>query len=180
MRNKDGIDDLDIDDLYNNLKVFKANIKGSSGSSSNSQNVAFLSVEDTSSNNESNSPQLDDEDLEQIDHDNLKKWTLNGRRGHFARECRAPRNQGNMNGDAGYRSRENTRRTVPVETSDALVVQDNALIVQDGLGYDWSYIAQDEPTKSALMAYTANSSGFDTKVQSCSKNCVKTYGKLQK
>ncbi|GJX38791.1 hypothetical protein Tco_0252094 [Tanacetum coccineum] len=40
------------------------------------------------------------------------------------------------NGDAGYRSRDNTRRTVPVETSDALVVQDNALIVQDGLGYD--------------------------------------------
>ncbi|GKC72391.1 hypothetical protein Tco_1118274 [Tanacetum coccineum] len=42
MRNKDGIDDLDIDDLYNNLKVFEANIKGSSGSSSNSQNVAFV------------------------------------------------------------------------------------------------------------------------------------------
>ncbi|GKA46860.1 hypothetical protein Tco_0739743 [Tanacetum coccineum] len=57
-------------------------------------------------------------------------------RGHFARECRAPRNQGNMNRDAGYRSRDNTRRTVPVETSNALVVHDNALIVQDGLGYD--------------------------------------------
>ncbi|GJR44618.1 hypothetical protein Tco_1312721 [Tanacetum coccineum] len=27
MRNKDGIDDLDIDDLYNNLKVFEADIK---------------------------------------------------------------------------------------------------------------------------------------------------------
>ncbi|GJT21142.1 putative ribonuclease H-like domain-containing protein [Tanacetum coccineum] len=102
------------------------------------------------------------------------------RRGHFARECRAPRNQGNRNGDAGYRSRDNTRRTVPVETSDALVVQDNALIVQDRLGYDWSYIAQDEPTEFALMAYTSNSSGSDTKVQSCSKNCVKTYEKLQK
>ncbi|GKD03322.1 hypothetical protein Tco_1178296 [Tanacetum coccineum] len=49
-----------------------------------------------------------------------------------------------------------------VETSDALVVQDNALIVQDRLGYDWSYIAQDEPTKFALMAYTSNSSGSDT------------------
>ncbi|GJR48987.1 ribonuclease H-like domain-containing protein [Tanacetum coccineum] len=221
MRNKDGIDDLDIDDLYNNLKVFEANIKGSSGSSSNSQNVAFLSAEDTSSSNESNSPQLDDEDLEQIDHDDLEemdlKWQVamlsmrvkrfykktgrklifNGkepvgfdktkvecfnchRRGHFARECRAPRNQGNRNGDAGYRSRDNTRRTVPVETSDALVVQDNALIVQDGLGYDWSYIAQDEPTEFALMAYTANSSGSDTEVQSCSKNYVKTYEKLQK
>ncbi|GJV40103.1 putative reverse transcriptase domain-containing protein [Tanacetum coccineum] len=99
------------------------------------------------------------------------------RRGHFARKCRALRNQGNRNGDAGYRSRDNTRRTVSVETSDAFVVQDNALIVQDGLGYDWSYIAQDEPTEFALMAYTL---GSDTEVQSCSKNCVKTYEKLQK
>ncbi|GKE88288.1 hypothetical protein Tco_1565763, partial [Tanacetum coccineum] len=53
-RNKAGIDDLDIDDLYNNLKVFEADIKGSSGSSSNSQNVVFLSAEDTSSSNEVN------------------------------------------------------------------------------------------------------------------------------
>ncbi|GJS46164.1 hypothetical protein Tco_0596285 [Tanacetum coccineum] len=83
-------------------------------------------------------------------------------------------------GDAGYMSRDNTRRTVLVETSDALVVQDNALIVLDGLGYDWSYIAQDEPTEFAPMVYTVNSSGFDTEVQSCSKNCVKTYEKLQK
>ncbi|GKC26383.1 ribonuclease H-like domain-containing protein [Tanacetum coccineum] len=63
------------------------------------------------------------------------------KRGHFARESRAPRNQGNRNGDAGYRSRDNTRSIVPVETSDALVVQDNAFIVQYGLRYDWSYIA---------------------------------------
>ncbi|GJT75248.1 hypothetical protein Tco_1041973 [Tanacetum coccineum] len=54
MRNKDDIDDLVIDDLYNNLKVFEADIKGSSGSSSNSQNVTFLSAEDTSSSNEVN------------------------------------------------------------------------------------------------------------------------------
>ncbi|GJT67745.1 hypothetical protein Tco_1019225 [Tanacetum coccineum] len=193
MRNKASIDDLDINDLYNNLKVFEADIKGSSGSSSNSQNVAFLSAEDTSSShevntanvvstasghnsqgqassssytddlmfsffaNQSNSPQLDDEDLEQIDHDDLEEMDLQW-----------------------YRSRDNTRRTVPVETSDALVVQDNALIVQDGLVYDWSYIALDEPTEFALMTYTSNSSGSDTKVQSCSKNCVKTYEKLQK
>ncbi|GJU49789.1 putative ribonuclease H-like domain-containing protein [Tanacetum coccineum] len=237
-RNKEGIDELDIDDLYNNLKVFEADIKGSSGSSSNSQNVAFLSAEDTNSINEVNTtngvstaaghssqgqassssytndlmfsffanqsscPQLDDEDLEQIDHDDLEemdlKWQVamlsirvkrfykkNGRklifngkepvgfdknkvdcfnchrRGHFARECRAPRNQRNKNRDAGYRSKDNTRRTVPVETSNALVVQDNALIVQDGLGYDWSYIAPDEPTEFVLMAYT---SGSDTEL----------------
>ncbi|GJR67266.1 putative ribonuclease H-like domain-containing protein [Tanacetum coccineum] len=241
MRNKAGIDDLDIDDLYNNLKVFEADIKGSSRSSSNSQNVAFLSAKDTSNSNEVNTtngvstaschnsqrqassssytndlmfsffanqssgPQLDDEDLEQIDHDDLEemdlKWQVamlsmrvkrfykktgrklifNGkenvgfyktkvecfnchRRGHFARECRAPRNQGNKNRDERYRSRDNTRRTVPVETSDALVVQDNALIIQDGLGYDWSYIAQDELAEFALMSYTSNSSRSDTEL----------------
>ncbi|GJV75972.1 putative ribonuclease H-like domain-containing protein [Tanacetum coccineum] len=174
MRNKEAIDELDINDLYNKLKVFEADIKGSSGSSSNSQNVAFLSAEDINSSNEVNtandvSTAADDEDLEQIDHDDLEemdlKWQvamLSMRRGHFARECKAQRNQGNRNGDASYRSRDNTRRTVPVDTSNALVVQDNALIVQDGLGYNWSYIAQDEPTEFALMAYTSNSSGFDT------------------
>ncbi|GJU81321.1 ribonuclease H-like domain-containing protein [Tanacetum coccineum] len=216
MRNKDGIDDLDIDDLYNNLKVFEADIKGSSRSSSNSQNVAFLSTEDTSSNKEvntangvsttsshnsqlqaSSSSYIDDLMVkrfykktgrklifnckEPVGFDQTKVECFNcHRRGHFARECRASRNQGNRNEDVGYRSRDNTGRTIPVETSDALVVQDNALIVQDGLGYDWSYIAQDEPTEFALMAYTANSSGSDTEVQSCSKNCVKTYEKLQK
>ncbi|GKA59102.1 hypothetical protein Tco_0758415 [Tanacetum coccineum] len=54
MRNKTGINDFDIDDLYNNLKVFEADIKSSSGSSSNSQNVAFLSTEDTNNINEIN------------------------------------------------------------------------------------------------------------------------------
>nr|GEZ74853.1 ribonuclease H-like domain-containing protein [Tanacetum cinerariifolium] len=47
MRNKPGIDTLDIDDMYNNLKVYEADIKGSSGSSSNSQNMAFVSAEST-------------------------------------------------------------------------------------------------------------------------------------
>ncbi|GJZ51919.1 ribonuclease H-like domain-containing protein [Tanacetum coccineum] len=200
MRNKTSIDDLDIDDLYNNLKVFEADIKshnshGQASSSSDTDDLMFSFFA-----NQSNSPQLDDEDLEQIDHDDLEeidlKWQVamlfmrvkrfykktgrklifNGKepagfdktkvecfnchkRGHFARECRATRNQENRNGDERYRSRDNTRLTVLVETSDTLVVQDNALIVQDGLGYDWSYIAQDEPTEFALMAYT---SGSDT------------------
>ncbi|GKF05657.1 ribonuclease H-like domain-containing protein [Tanacetum coccineum] len=44
------------------------------------------------------------------------------RKGHFARECRAPRNQGNKNKDA-------PRRNAPVDTST-----NNALVVQDGIG----------------------------------------------
>nr|GEV04046.1 hypothetical protein [Tanacetum cinerariifolium] len=54
MRNKPGIDNLDIDDLYNNLKVYEADIKGSSRSSSNTQNVTFVFAESTSSTNELN------------------------------------------------------------------------------------------------------------------------------
>nr|GEU41870.1 ribonuclease H-like domain, reverse transcriptase, RNA-dependent DNA polymerase [Tanacetum cinerariifolium] len=42
------------DDMYNNLKVYEADIKGSFGSSSNSQDVTFISAESTSSTNELN------------------------------------------------------------------------------------------------------------------------------
>nr|GEW11307.1 uncharacterized mitochondrial protein AtMg00810-like [Tanacetum cinerariifolium] len=55
------------------------------------------------------------------------------KRGHFPRECRAPRNQQNKN-------KESTRRTVPVET-----LASSALVSYDGLGgYDWSNQAKDE------------------------------------
>ncbi|GJX36507.1 putative ribonuclease H-like domain-containing protein [Tanacetum coccineum] len=186
MRNKDGIDDLDIYDLYNNLKLFEVDIKGhnSQGQASSSSYTNDLMFPFFA--NQSNSPQLDDEDLEQIDHDDLEemdlKWQVAMLSMRVKRFYKKTGRKLIFNGKepVGYKSRDNTRRTVPVETFDALVVQDNALIIQDGLGYDWSYIAQDEPTEFALMDYTSNSPGSDTEVQSCSKNCVKTYEKLQK
>ncbi|GKD50734.1 hypothetical protein Tco_1279710, partial [Tanacetum coccineum] len=110
MRNKSDLETLSMDDLYNNLKVYEAEIKGQSSSSSNSQNVAFVSSKNTSSTNEevntahdvttassqgqgsastyaddvifsffanqSNSPQVDNEDLEQIDTDDLEEIDL--------------------------------------------------------------------------------------------------------
>ncbi|GKC66514.1 hypothetical protein Tco_1099112 [Tanacetum coccineum] len=50
MRNKPDLDTMSMDDLYKNLKVYKAEIK--SQSSSSSQNMAFVSSESTSSTNE--------------------------------------------------------------------------------------------------------------------------------
>ncbi|GJT85163.1 hypothetical protein Tco_1066880 [Tanacetum coccineum] len=41
-----------MDDLYNNLKVYESEIKGQTSSSSNSQNVAFVSFDNSSSTNE--------------------------------------------------------------------------------------------------------------------------------
>ncbi|GJV82672.1 hypothetical protein Tco_1522570 [Tanacetum coccineum] len=51
MRTKPGVDSLSFDDLYNNLRVFESDIKGSTASSSSPQNVAFVS-ENTSSTND--------------------------------------------------------------------------------------------------------------------------------
>ncbi|GJY85203.1 hypothetical protein Tco_0499229 [Tanacetum coccineum] len=112
MRNKPDIDEIDIDDLYNNLRVYEDEMKRSSSSTSTSQNLAFLSSENTSSTNEvstasgdfgvstaggisqvsstpcahdvacsffaqpTTSPQLENEDFQQIDEDNLEELDL--------------------------------------------------------------------------------------------------------
>ncbi|GKC13525.1 hypothetical protein Tco_1010307, partial [Tanacetum coccineum] len=51
MRTKPGVDTLSFDDLYNNLRVFESDVKGSIASSSSTQNAAFVSFESTSSTN---------------------------------------------------------------------------------------------------------------------------------
>ncbi|GJR27959.1 hypothetical protein Tco_1104191 [Tanacetum coccineum] len=50
--NKPDIDQIDIDDLYNNLRVYEDEMKRSSSSTSNSQNLAILSSKNTSNTNE--------------------------------------------------------------------------------------------------------------------------------
>ncbi|GJS89660.1 ribonuclease H-like domain-containing protein [Tanacetum coccineum] len=65
--------------------------------------------------------------------------------GHFARECRNPRSQENMN-----KSQDSSRRTVNVEESSS-----NAMLAIDVTGFDWSYIADEEvSTNFALMAFS--------------------------
>nr|GFA27958.1 hypothetical protein [Tanacetum cinerariifolium] len=81
-----------------------------------------------------NNPQLIHKDLEQIHPDDMEeidlRWqmamlTMRARRGHFAKECKAPRNQDNMH-------KESSRRSAPVETSNSI-----PLVSCDGLGgYD--------------------------------------------
>ncbi|GKD31231.1 retrovirus-related pol polyprotein from transposon TNT 1-94 [Tanacetum coccineum] len=199
-RNKPELETMSMDDLYNNLKVYKPEVKGTSSSSTSTQNMAFVSSNNSGSTNEAvntangvstactqanaamstnvdnlsdvvicvffssqpSNPQLV-EDLLQLYPDDLEemnlRWqmamltirarmflkntgrnlTINGnetigfdkskvecynchKRGHFARECRVPRNQDNRN-------RESSIRSVPLETTTS-----NALISCDGLG----------------------------------------------
>ncbi|GKG36982.1 ribonuclease H-like domain-containing protein, partial [Tanacetum coccineum] len=65
------------------------------------------------------------------------------KRGHFARESRALRNQENRN-------MENTRRIMSVK-----ITTFNALVSCEGFGYDWSDQAEEGPTNFALMAYSS-------------------------
>ncbi|GJY77020.1 ribonuclease H-like domain-containing protein [Tanacetum coccineum] len=213
-RNKPEIDTLSLDDLYNNLKIYELEVKGTSSSNTITKNLAFVSsnstitsiqataVNSTTIDNLSdvvicaffasqpNSPQLDNEDLQQIHPDDLEemdlRWqmamlimmarkllkntrrmfSVNGtetigfdkskvecynchKRGHFPRECRAPRNQENRN-------IETTRRVVPVETTTS-----NALVSCDGSGYDWSDQAKEGLTNFALMAYSSTNSNSE-------------------
>nr|GEY16836.1 hypothetical protein [Tanacetum cinerariifolium] len=118
---------------------------------------------------QSNSLQLENDDLKHIDADDLEEIDLKWK-GHFARECRSPKDT-RRNGAA-----EPQRSNVPVETSTS-----NALVSQcDGVGsYDWSFQEDEEPTNYALMAFTSLSSSSDNEVVSVSKSCTKAYAILQ-
>ncbi|GKF97428.1 hypothetical protein Tco_0293249, partial [Tanacetum coccineum] len=113
-RNKPELETMSMDDLYNNLKVYEPEVKGTLSSNTNTQNVAFVSSNSTNSTNgavntahgvttastqatavnlttidnlsdavicdffasQLNSPQLDNEDLQQINSDDLKEMDL--------------------------------------------------------------------------------------------------------
>ncbi|GJW48387.1 hypothetical protein Tco_0080033 [Tanacetum coccineum] len=53
-RNKEEIEIISLDDLFNNLKTYEPGITGSSSTSQSIQNVAFVSNNSTKSNNSTN------------------------------------------------------------------------------------------------------------------------------
>ncbi|GJW20243.1 hypothetical protein Tco_0030865 [Tanacetum coccineum] len=181
-RNKPDLEDLSMDDLYNNLKIYEAEIMGSSSTNQNTQNVAFVSSNITSSTNEavktahgvsaansknnaSTLPNVDSLSDAMIysffARDGLEVADGNADNEskeisqEDRKESRAPKNQDSRN-------RETTRRTVPVEETTS-----NALVSQcDGFGYDWSDQAEEGTTNFALMAYTSlSTSSSDTESQ---------------
>ncbi|GJR75837.1 ribonuclease H-like domain-containing protein [Tanacetum coccineum] len=103
-----------------------------------------------------NSLQLDNKGL--FDRSKVECYNCH-KKGHFARECRALRNQENRN-------RENTKRVVPLE-----ITTSNALVSCDGSGYDWSDQTEEGPTNFALMAYSSTSSNSEV---STDLNCLES------
>ncbi|GJZ19656.1 hypothetical protein Tco_0556246 [Tanacetum coccineum] len=58
-RNKEEIKTISLDDLYNNLKIYEPELAGSTNTSPNSQNVAFVSSNSTNSNNNNSTNEAD-------------------------------------------------------------------------------------------------------------------------
>nr|GEZ95793.1 reverse transcriptase domain-containing protein [Tanacetum cinerariifolium] len=120
------------------------------------------------------------------------------KKGHFTRECRSPKDT-RWNGTA-----EPQRRNVPVETSTSTALRTRRNLranrptsmgfdmskvecyncLKKGhftreCSYDWSFQADEEPTKYAFMAFTSSSSSSsDNELVSCSKACTKAYATL--
>ncbi|GKD80615.1 ribonuclease H-like domain-containing protein [Tanacetum coccineum] len=87
--------------------------------------------------------------------------------GHFARECRGPRNQDRRNMNQGI-----SRRIVNVKETSS-----KAMLAIDGVGFDWSYMADDEVlTNMALTAFLDSVIHND---KTCSKTCLKSFKTLK-
>ncbi|GJQ92040.1 hypothetical protein Tco_0003179 [Tanacetum coccineum] len=186
MRTKPGIDTLN----YNSLRVFEADVKGSTASSSSTQNVAFVSKNTSSTNEvstaygasgsfghkpqrEGSSSYADDlifsfyanqSSSPQLDHEDLEQldeFDLEEIDLKWRRDA----------WNSGYKAKENGTRPGKQEETKALVTP-------NGYGVDWTSHSEDEQDNYAFMAYS--SSGSDKEVTSCSKECKESYAKIKK
>nr|GFD53262.1 hypothetical protein [Tanacetum cinerariifolium] len=52
-RNKTDLEDQSLDDFFNSLKIYESEVKSSSSASTSTQNIAFVSSQNTDNTNES-------------------------------------------------------------------------------------------------------------------------------
>nr|GEU83278.1 hypothetical protein [Tanacetum cinerariifolium] len=186
-RNRGYFDTIFLDDFYNHLKVYESEVQKKL--KPNSQNMAFIpSVKHSSGNEDGNTACIPtastnvptaSASVATISQDiacaHIASQSVMG---HFARECKASRSQDRGRRD-NYRQGSKAEEQAP-----------KALMEIDRVGWDWSYMENNEedhalvadevaPTEFALMVKTsAESKVFDNSL--CSKDCKKNNDSLNK
>nr|GEV87008.1 hypothetical protein [Tanacetum cinerariifolium] len=157
MRTKTRVDTLNFDDLYNNIRVFEFDVKGSTRSSSSIQNVAFVSSNNTSSTNEVSTGY----GVSTFFSHNLQK-----------------EGSSSYTDDLMYSFFSNQSSGLQLDHEDLEQVDEFDLEEMDSkwqIGH-----AEDDMKNYALMAFNSSNSGSDTEVTSCLKVCEESYAKLKK
>ncbi|GJZ03242.1 hypothetical protein Tco_0521203 [Tanacetum coccineum] len=142
-----GVDSLSFDDLYNNLRVFEFDVKGSTTSSSSTQNVTFISKNTSNTNDVSTAYGVSNSSGGHDFYENEE----------VLKKDRSKGNQDSRRRDAwniGNKDKDNRRRSGKQEESKALVIL-------DGEGVDWTSHAEDEQENYALMAYISSGSNIE-------------------
>ncbi|GJR32739.1 hypothetical protein Tco_1108971 [Tanacetum coccineum] len=154
MRTKPGVDSLSFDDLYNNLRVFENDVKGSTASPSSTQNVAFVSENTINTNDVSTAygvsnpsgRKLQFDAKEPAGFDKTKVECYNCHKTWpFARECRTKGNQDSKRRDAWNSRNKDGRRSGKQEDSKALV----GLLMEER--YDGILSYENEVLQSVFM-----------------------------
>ncbi|GJV24135.1 putative ribonuclease H-like domain-containing protein [Tanacetum coccineum] len=143
-RNKPEIETLSLDDLFNNLKAYESVVKGTSSSTTNSHNVAFLCS--SSTNSATRAVIL----LRVLILLALRVLLIAQQLWNIAMLTMRAR-----------RFLKNTGRKLDMANKERIGFK--SLVSQcDGFGYDWSDQAEKGPINFALMAYSSTNSSSST------------------
>nr|GEW54125.1 hypothetical protein [Tanacetum cinerariifolium] len=216
------LEEQSLDDLFNNLKIYEAKVKGSSLFSQNTQNIAFVSSNDTNNTNESvnaalsisaasskaivstlpnidslsdaviysffasqsNSPQLDNEDLKQIDPGNLEKMDLKWQMAMLTMRARRflKRTRRNLGENGTYTIGFDMSKVKCYNYHKRGHFAKKCRSPRDNNNKETTRrtILVEVSTSNALVSQcSSSSSGSDNEVAPCSKACSKAYATLQ-
>nr|GEY45174.1 hypothetical protein [Tanacetum cinerariifolium] len=159
IRTKPGLDTLSFDDLYNNLSVFDVSSPSVSKSQKEGSSSYIDEVIHSFFANQSSAPQLDYNDLEQINDDDMEEMNLKWQVAMISMWIKKFHKRTGRKLDAGYngnKTRDNGRR--PAYQDDS-----KALVTIDGEDIDWSGYVEEDTQNYAMLAYSSSNSGFDNK-----------------
>nr|GEW87063.1 hypothetical protein [Tanacetum cinerariifolium] len=151
------LEEQSLDDLFNNLKIYEAEVKSSSSASTSTQNIAFVSSQTTDSTNDqvsvvasvsATSAKIFVSALPNVDTlSNAIIYT------YFASQSNSPQ----LDNDDLKQIDADDLEEIDLKWKMAMLTSATTVIRKDTF-YDWSFQAEEEPTNYALMAFTSSSS----------------------